>query len=91
MSKFLPTGGFKWIDPKEFVSNKYSSSSLKGCVLEIYFEYSKELRELLNDCPLVSDKIEMKIEMLSNYQITIADFYDIFIGDVKILVPNLYR
>ena len=24
MCKFLPTGGFKWIDPKEFESNKYS-------------------------------------------------------------------
>ena len=25
MSKFLPTSGFKWIDPKEFELNKYTA------------------------------------------------------------------
>ena len=29
MSKFLPTSAFKWIDPKEFDLNKYTSNSLK--------------------------------------------------------------
>ena len=33
MSKFFPTGAFKWTDPKEFDSNKYSSNSSKDCVL----------------------------------------------------------
>ena len=27
MSKFLPTSDFKWADPKDFGSNKYSSNS----------------------------------------------------------------
>ena len=27
VSKFLPTSGFKWIDPKEFYLNKYTSNS----------------------------------------------------------------
>ena len=27
MSKFLPTSGFKWLDPKEFDLNKYTSNS----------------------------------------------------------------
>ena len=27
MSKFLPTNGFNWIDPKEFELNKYTSNS----------------------------------------------------------------
>ena len=35
MSKFLPTSGFKWIDPKEFNLNKYTSNSSKVCVLEV--------------------------------------------------------
>ena len=35
MSKFLPTSGFKWIDPKEFDLNKYPSNSLKECVPEV--------------------------------------------------------
>ena len=37
----------KWIDPKEFDLNKYTSNSLKGCVLDL--EYPKGLRELHND------------------------------------------
>ena len=46
MCNFFPTSGFKWTDPKEFDLNKYASNSLKGCVLEVDLEYSKELREL---------------------------------------------
>ena len=38
MFKFLPTGGYQWIDSKEFNSNKYSSSSLRGCVFNIHLE-----------------------------------------------------
>ena len=57
MYKFLPTSGFKWIDPKEFDLNKYTSNSSKGCVLEVDLEYPKELQELHNDYPLAPDKI----------------------------------
>ena len=45
MSKFLRTGEFKWIDPKEFDLNQYTSNSSKGCGLEVDLEYPKELRE----------------------------------------------
>ena len=41
MSKFLPTNGFKWIDPKGFDLNKYTSNSSKGFVLEVELEYPK--------------------------------------------------
>ena len=54
MSKFLPTSGLKWIDPKEFDLTKYTSNSSKGFVLE-----------LQNDYPLAPGKIEVKREMLS--------------------------
>ena len=60
MSKFLPRNRFKWIDTKDFDSNKYSNNSSKGCDLE----HPKELRELHNDYHLDSDKIEIKREML---------------------------
>ena len=83
MSKFLPTSGFKWIDPKEFDLNKYTSNSSKGCVLEVDLEYTKELRGLHNDYSLAPDKIEIKREMLSDYQLKIADHYNIPIGNVK--------
>ena len=60
MSKFLPTSGFKWINLKELDLNKYTSNSLKGCVLEVNLEYPKELRELHNDYPLAPDKQKLK-------------------------------
>ena len=67
MSKFLPTGRFKWVDPKDSNLNNYTNSSLKG-VFEVDLEYPKELHEL-HDYPLAPDKIEMKEKMLSNYQL----------------------
>ena len=36
------------------------------------------------------DKTEIKIEMLSEYQLKIADLYNIPIGNVKKLVPNFF-
>ena len=84
MFKFIPTSGFEWIDAKESDLNKYTSNSSKGCVLEFDLEYSKELRELHNNYSLTPDKIEIKREMLSNYQLKkIADLYNIPIGNVK--------
>ena len=41
MSKFLPTSGFKWIDPKEFHLNKSISDSSKGFVLKVDLAYPK--------------------------------------------------
>ena len=88
MPKFLPTDGFKWIDPNEFDLNKYTSNSLKECVLEVDFEYPKELHKLYNDYTLAPDKIEIKREMLCQYQLKIADLYNIPIGSVKKLLPK---
>ena len=76
MSKFLPTSSFKWIDPKEFDLNKYTSNSSKGFVLEVGLEYPKEFRKLYSDYPLAPDKIEIEREM-SDYQLKIADLYNI--------------
>ena len=90
MSKFLPTSGFKWIDPKEFDLNKYANNSSKGCFRKVDLEYPKELHDLHNDYPLAPDKIEIKREVLSEYQFKIADLYNIPIGNVNKLVPNLF-
>ena len=83
MSKFLQISSFKWIDPKEFDLSKYTRNSSKGCVLEVDLEYPKELRELHNNYPLAPDKTEIKREMFSNYQLKIADLYNIPIGNDK--------
>ena len=66
----------------------YTTNSSKECVLEVNPEYSEELCELQNDYPIVSDKIETKREMLSEYQLKIADLYNIPTGNFKKLVPN---
>ena len=68
MSKFHPTSGFKWIDPKQFLAdlNQCTSNTSKGCVLKVDLEYPKELRETHNDYPLAPDKIEIKRDITKN-------------------------
>ena len=90
MSKFHPTGGFKLIDPKEFNLNKYIRSNSKGCVLEVDLEYPNKLRKLHNDYSLAPDKIKIKREILSEYQLKIDDLYNIPTGNVKKLVSNFF-
>ena len=85
---YLPTSGLKWIDPKEFDLNKYTGNSSKGCILEVDLEYLKELQKLHIDYILAPDKIEIKREVLSDYQLKIIDLYNIPIGNIKKLVPN---
>ena len=77
MTKFLPTNGFKSIYPKEFDLNKYNSNSLKGSWI------SKRITQLHNDYPLALNKIEIKTEMLSEYQLKIADLYNILSETLK--------
>ena len=72
--------------------NKYTSNSSRGCVLEVNLEYPKELRELHNGYPLGPDKIEIKKEMSSDYQLKIADHYNISFGNNNNkLVPNHFE
>ena len=67
-----------------------NSNSSEGCVLEVDLEYSKELSELHNDYFLAANKIEIKWEMLSNYQLKIADFYNFPNDKVKKSMPNFF-
>ena len=60
----------------------------KGCVLDIDLEYPNKLHRIQNGYPLAPEKIEIKREMLSQYQLKIADLYNIAIGTVKKLVAN---
>ena len=88
MSKSLPVGRLKWLDPSKFDFDKDDDNSLRVCVLELDLEYPKELHKLHNDYPLAPDKLEIKNEMLSYYQLEIPDDYNISIGNVIKLVPN---
>ena len=79
MLKFLLTSIFKYIDPKKFNSNIFSSNSLKGCVLEVDLEYPKELRDLHNDYPLAPDKIDIKKNSCSviNYRLLVKIIFQL--------------
>ena len=90
MPKVFPTNILKWVDPQESDQNKYTSNSFNECVSEFDLEYLKELRELNNDYSLAPDKIEIKREMLPEYQLTFSDLYNIPIGSVKEIVLNFF-
>ena len=83
-----------YIDGKRLLQeldlNKYTSNSSRKCVLEVDLGYPKELQELHNDYSLAPDKIEIKREMLSNYQLRVSYLYNIPLGTVKKLVPNFF-
>ena len=60
-----------------------------GYILGVDLKYPKELHELHNDYPLAPEKLTVTNDILSNYCKSIADEYEIKVGDVKILIPNL--
>ena len=43
-----------------------------------------------NDYPLTSNKMEITREMVSDYQLKVADLNNISIGNVEKLVPNYF-
>ena len=60
-----------------------------GYLLEVDLEYPDKLHELHNDYLLAPEKRAVTNDILSKYYKEIADKYDIKIGDVKKLIPNL--
>ena len=65
-----------------------SDKSSIGYCLEADLEYPKELHELHNDFPLAPEKLTVS-NMLSKYCKKIGDKYEIKVGDVEKLIPNL--
>ena len=90
MSEYLPYGRFKWLkNLDEFDVNSVSKKSSIGYFIEVNLEYPDKLHELHNDYPLAPEKFAVSSDMLSKYCKKIADKYDIKVGDVKKLIPNL--
>lgn len=61
ISIFFPASGFKLIDPKEFNFKKNTINIVEKAVFwKLIPKYTKELRKLNNDHPLVPAKIKTK-------------------------------
>ena len=60
-----------------------------GYLLEFELKYPDELHDLHNVYPLDPEKDAASIDMLSKYCKKIAYKYEIKVGDVKKLIPNL--
>ena len=90
LSKYLPYGKFKWlknVDELDIMSiNKKSDVAY---ILEVDLKYSDKLHKLHNDYPLAPEKLAVTNDMFSNYCKSIADKYEIKVGDIKKLIPNL--
>ena len=90
MSEYLPYGEFEWlknIDELDVMS--INEKSDVGYILEVDFKYPKELHKLHDDYPLAPEKLTVTNDILSNYCKSIADKYDIKVGDIKKIIPNL--
>ena len=86
MSKPLPYGGFRWVEPKYYIEKEEGI----GKIYEVDLEYPSELHHLHNDYPCAAEKICVKDDMLSDYCKKIKDDYKISSGNVHKLIPTLY-
>ena len=90
MSEYLPYEGFKWLkNVDKFDVMSINEKSLIGYLLEFDLKYPDELHELHNEYPLAPEKLAASSGMLLKYCKKIADKFEIKVGDVKKLIPNL--
>ena len=90
MSECLPYESFKWLkNIDEFDAMSINEKSPIGYFLEVHLEYSDKLHGFHNDYPLVPEKPAVSSDMWSLYCKKIADKFEIKVGDVKKLIPNL--
>ena len=57
--------------------------------MEVDLEYTEKLHKEHKDYPLAPEKIKIQEEMLSPYSLEIKNKYDIKVGSIKKLVPNV--
>lgn len=92
MVQYLPTGNYKWVEPTEFDVDKIMNlkdDANTGYLFEVDLTYPKELHNLHNDYPLAPESLEVKYNMLSDYnKQKLAKMGKKFTKGKK-LVPNL--
>ena len=90
MNEYLPYGGFEWLENiDKFDIMSIIDKSPIGYFLKVDLEYPEELHELHNDFPLTPEKLTVSSDMLLKYLKKIGDKYEIKVGDVENLIPNL--
>ena len=92
MIQDLRYGCFKFLSQKEinnFDLDSVSENGPIGYILEVDSKYCKQLHDLHSDYPLCPEKIEVNYDMLPKYAKDIAHWYNIKVGGVKKLIPNL--
>ena len=90
MSKYLLYGQFEWLKNVDgFDVNSISENSSIGYFFEVDLEYPAELHKLHNDYQLAPEKLALSNDMLLGHCRKIVDKYQIKVGDVKKLIPNL--
>ena len=90
MSEYRPYEGFKWLKKVDkFDVMSISEKSLIGYFLKVDFKYSDKLHEMHNDYPLAPEKLALSSDMLSKYCKKVVNKYEIKVGHVKRLMPNL--
>ena len=90
MSEYPPYQGFKSLkNAYKFDVMSINEKSPIGYFLEVDLKYLDELHELHNDYPLELEKFAVLGDMLWKHCKKIADKYEIKVGDVKKLIPNL--
>ena len=72
-----------------FDVNLISKKSSIGYILEVDLKYPDKLYVLHNDYPLAPENLAICYDMLSDYSKKITNEYEIEVGDVKKLIPNL--
>ena len=90
LSEYLAYEGFKWLkNVDKFDVMSINETSPIGYLLEFDLGYPDKLHELYNDYPLAPQKLAVSSDMLSKCCKKIADKYEIKVGDVQKLIPNL--
>ena len=83
MMQLLPTEILDWVDPKDFTLDYYSNGSVIRCFIEANLNCPEEMHDLHNDYPLAGEKMKVREEMVSNYQLQIIEDNNFFLGKNK--------
>ena len=87
MSQKLPTGDFKWEADTSY--NWRNPPDERGCIVECDLEYSLNTKFKTQTFPLAPEKLKIRKDNLSEYQLSCLSIKDKKIGNVPKLILNL--